>query len=358
MEEVLRSIYYDPKHPGAFSSAYNLYRYAKEIDKSITLSEVKTWLKGELTYTLHKQARKNFARNPIIVSRIDEQWEADIVDMQEFRYKNRGYKYILTIIDCFSKYAFAVPLKNKSGKTVAEALEKIFKYRYPQSLRTDRGKEFLNSSVQNLLKDLQINYFSTKNSDIKCAIIERWNRTIKGKMYKYFTANGTRKYVDVLDKLVDAYNTTHHRSIKMKPAEVAYFNAPTVYHNLYHNKYQMRKNHHKAHPKINDTVRVKYDSKPFDKSFYPNWSDQVHTVEKVSRKSFKPVYTIRKEDGAIVDRKYYGDELQSINPSSYRIDKVLKTRIRDGKRQLLVRWLGYSKNYDSWIDEDQIVPIK
>jgi len=106
-------------------------------------------------------------------------------------------KYLLTVIDIFSEYGWIVPLKNKTGLEVASALEKVFKERKPDKLWVDKGKEFYNSHVQNL-----VTLYSTENTE-KTSIVERWNRTMKEKMFKYFTANSTRKYVDILDKLVD-----------------------------------------------------------------------------------------------------------------------------------------------------------
>jgi len=108
-----------------------------------------------------------------------------------------------------------VPPKNKIDFEVASALEKLFKERKLNKLRVDKGKEFYNNHVQKLLT-----LFSTKYEQ-KYSVIERWNRTMKEKMFKYFTANSTRKYVDILDKLVDRYNNTIHSSIGMTPKEAS-----------------------------------------------------------------------------------------------------------------------------------------
>ena len=99
------------------------------------------------TYTLHKQKRKNFLRNKVLVKNINEQFQADIVDMQMFSKHNNNYKYILTVIDVLSKYAFAKPLKTKSSKDVLKAFENIFKERKPFKLQTDKGKEFVNNDL-------------------------------------------------------------------------------------------------------------------------------------------------------------------------------------------------------------------
>ncbi|RWS21323.1 hypothetical protein B4U80_03489, partial [Leptotrombidium deliense] len=207
---ILRKIYYDQNNPASFSTADKLFKAARLEAPSLTLKEVKNWLKNQVTYTLHKPIRHKFRRRKIVVSAIDEQWQADLVDLQEFAAKNNGYKYLLTAIDLFSKYAFAVPIKNKKAETVVAAFEKIFKRRIPLKLQTDKGKEFINSSLQKFLKNNHVKFFTSHNDVIKCSVVERFNRTLKSKMFKYFTANGTRKYIDVLQDFLNSYNNSYH----------------------------------------------------------------------------------------------------------------------------------------------------
>src|SRR5882757_5874802 len=116
IENVLSSIYYDQSNPNSYSTANKLYRASKEILPTITLKQVNDWLSGQFTYTLHKPVRRVFKRNPIVVECIDQQWEADLVDMQEYKGVNKGFNYILTVIDVMSKSAWAEPMKNKTGK--------------------------------------------------------------------------------------------------------------------------------------------------------------------------------------------------------------------------------------------------
>ena len=128
---------------------------------------------------------------------IDEIWAADLIDMQVFSKDNKGIKYLLTVIDIFSKFVWIVPLKRKTGQEVASAFSRILKERRPNKTWVDRGREFYNKDVQKLVE-----LYSTENEETAC-VIERFNRTIKEKMFKYISANNTRKYVDVLDLLVD-----------------------------------------------------------------------------------------------------------------------------------------------------------
>ena len=149
------------------------------------------------------------------------QWQARFCDMTSKAEYNDGYTFILTCIDCFSKYAWAIPIMSKRGEEIVQAFKRILKMsgRKPKRLQTDKGKEFLNTKVQSFLRENGIQLFTTE-SDKKASIVERFNRTTKGRTYKYFTVNNTYRYEEVLRSLVGGYNNTYHRSIKMKPIAV------------------------------------------------------------------------------------------------------------------------------------------
>ena len=172
-------------------------------------------LKKTLAEELHKPFRRKFKRRRVLVNGINKIWAADLVDMQAFTKFNRGVKYLLTVIDVFSKYGWLIPLKDKTGKSVASALKTIFKERKPGKMWVDKGKEFYNKDVKDL-----ITLYSTENEE-KASVVERWIRTMKEKMFKYFSANSTNVCIDVLPDLVKEYNNTRHSSIKMTPVQAS-----------------------------------------------------------------------------------------------------------------------------------------
>ena len=144
-----------------------------------------------------------------------------IVEMQQFSKWNKGYKYLLVVIDVFSKYGWIVPLKNEQGETVKEAFQSIFKDgRKPQFLWTDKGSEFYNKHVKDLLAKNKVTLYSTENQE-KSSLVERWNRTIKNKMWKQFTIQGNTQYLDMLPKILKQYNNIEQSSIKMTPTEAS-----------------------------------------------------------------------------------------------------------------------------------------
>ena len=146
--------------------------------------------------------------------------------MQPLSKYNRGNRYLLVVVDAFSKYTWVEPIiKSKTGIAVTEAFKKILKR--PQTLETDDGKEFYNHTFQKLMKDKDIHQFFT-TGDTKASMVERFNRTLKSRMYRYFTSANTYKYLNVLQALVRGYNESFHRSIGMKPSEVTLKNASDV----------------------------------------------------------------------------------------------------------------------------------
>ena len=141
--DFLSDYYFNTKSPVAFTSPLALYREAKKRYPSLTFRQVKTWLQSKDTYTLHKPVSYNFPRNRAIVTGIDDQWQADLVDISSLARFNKGYKFLLTCIDVFSKFAWVVPLKNKSGESLVNGFQSILDLcRSPKKLQTDKGTEF------------------------------------------------------------------------------------------------------------------------------------------------------------------------------------------------------------------------
>ena len=358
MNDILSSIYYNTKNSASFSSVKNLFKEAKKKNNSITLNDVKDWLSKQITYTLHKPIKKKFQRNRIIVSRIDEQWEADLVDMREFASKNKNNNYILTIIDCFSKYAWVFPIKTKTGANIRKCFYELFKSRFPMFLRTDKGREFVNNDFQDFLIKNKINFFTSKDETIKCAIVERFNRTLKSRMFKYFTSKGTRNYLPILQDLVKNYNNTYHRTIKMRPVDVTKSNTQKVFENIYRVKNRKQlKNTENSKMKTGDRVRLQYLRKPFDKGYYPNWTDEIFTIEKVQNGDKRIVFKLKDYSGEEIEQRFYPEELQKITENLHRIEKVLKKRRRKGIKEVFVKWLNYPESYNTWIRESELTNI-
>ena len=192
---LLQEQYFNASKPGSYSGLESFYNALKKRGQSVKKKELKTWMEGQEAYTLHKKTIKNFKRNRIVVKGIDNIWQIDLVDMSKISGENNRFRYLMTCIDVFSKFAWVVPLNTKTGISVERALTGIFeKGRVPTKIHTDEGKEFLNKNVKGLLEKYNIELF-VLNSEMKASVVERFNRTLKEKMYRYFTAKETYRYI-------------------------------------------------------------------------------------------------------------------------------------------------------------------
>ena len=350
MEKILSEIYYNLQSGASFSGPAAVLHAAREQGhKKITLNQVKDWLEKQETYTLHKPAPRSYPRNRVIVGSKDfNQFQADLVDLSSLSKVNKGYRYLLTVIDILSKYGFAIPLKTKTGDELKQALMKIFKTgRIPAKLQSDHGTEFLNRTVQNYLKSKNVHFFVT-NSETKASVIERFNRTLKNKMYRYFTYKNTRKYIDILPQLLKSYNSSYHRSIKMKPSQVNKKNESTVWHTLYGKTISGPIARFKFH--VGDRVRISKVKKTFEKGYTPNWSREIFIVsERIPRKP--PVYRIKDQQDEVLGGVFYEQELQKVQKEDdlYHIEKVIKKRKRKSKVEYFVKWRGYPDKFNSWV---------
>ncbi len=272
---------------------------------------------------------------------VDDIWGADLVEMQEWSKINKGYKYMLNVIDVYSKYAWSVPLKDKKGDTVTEAFKYIVKSsnRIPKHLWVDQGKEFYNKNMDEWLKENNINRYSTFGEHKSC-VIERFNRTIKEKMFKRFTAENTRNWIDMIDGLMREYNKSFHRTIGMTPVKCSKLkNFEVKVSNKVLGKPKF---------KIDDKVRISRIKGIFEKGYLPNWSEAVYIIHEVKRTS--PVtYILKDSAGEVLEGGFYEKELQKTKQEIYRIEKVLRKKIIDGVEHALVKWMGYDDKFNEWI---------
>ena len=188
--------YTNPKNPGSFSGLTGLYKALNEKEKT-DKNRLEKWIQSLDTYTLHKPKYKTFERNKTIVPGREDTWQADLIDMNSLTNENDGNIFILMVIDVFSKYAWSIPLKNKKAETVIDAFKKIFLTgRKPKKIHTDKGSEFFNSKAEMYFKKLNIQLYSI-DSETKAAVVERFNRTIKERMWRLFTFNNNHRYIDI-----------------------------------------------------------------------------------------------------------------------------------------------------------------
>ena len=288
-----------------------------------------------------------------MVNNIDSQWQADLADMQTISRFNDGYNYILTVIDILSRYAWARPLKTKRGQEVAAAFDSIFgEGRIPERLQTDQGKEFENIHVRSLLQRFNVELFSVKSA-YKAAMVERFNRTLKTKIWRFFTAKNTHRWVDDLSKFVQAYNQSYHRSIKMKPVDVTPENAMEVWLRLYNIPRNIRP---VDDIRIGDRVRISKVKSTFEKGYLPNWTEEEFFVDEINRK-FNPImYKLIDYHGNRLEGSFYAHEIQVVDQSEevFIIDRIIRQKREGNVRKYLVKWRGYPDSFNSWVTDADI----
>lgn len=299
---------------------------------------------------LHKRVRKNFPRRKVKIKGIDDLWQADLVEMQAYSKINNGFKYLLTVVDAFSKYAWVKSIKNKTAKEVSDAISQIFQSssRIPRNLQTDLGKEFYNTLFKNIMKKHNINHYSSY-SFLKASIVERFNRTLKEKMWKMFSFRGSYKWRDILDNIVHEYNNSKHRTINMAPVDV---NNKRVERKLLNKVFNYGPQvTMKCKYKIGDNVRISKFKKNFEKGYTPNWSPEIFKISHIYNK-YPVTYLIEDYRGQPIAGRFYEYELQKVkNPNIYLVEKILQ---RKGNR-IKVKWLGFDVSHASWIKKSDMV---
>ena len=247
----------------------------------------------------------------------------DLVEMGSLSEWNEGIRYLLMVIDVFSKYGWIQSLKNKRGETVANAFSTIFsKGRKPKKLWIDKGREFWNKNVEEVMDKFGVERYSTQNEE-KSSVVERWNRTIKGKIWKMFSARNEMIYVDKLKEILKDNNNTKHSSIGMTPVQASKkMNERKVYAKLYED--ELWKKNKSPKFKVGDKVRISKWKKGFKKGFTPNWTEEIFVVKNVLYT--KPTtYKLKDLLDDDVEGSFYEQELQKVRQEIFRIKEVLES---------------------------------
>jgi hypothetical protein len=358
---LVKNNYNQIENPGSLGGVKRLYDQLKVKNKNVNQDEITSYLTTKDEYSLHRPIQKNFSRNKFVVAGIDDTWQMDLVDIKAFKKENKNYTFILTVIDVFSKYAWGRMLINKNGETVLSAIKSIFSSkRKPKRIHSDKGTEFFNKDVKNFFKEQNIQHYITY-SDMKASIVERFNRTLKERMWRHFTATKSKIYHDVFDKFFISYNSSYHSSIKMSPNQVNKSNSDKVFFNIY--GYDINEGDYDFNVKINfkvgEFVRISRYKHVFSKGYDPNWTNEVFEVIEINLNYQIPVYKLKDLMGVTIEGSFYSEELQkvSINIREYQrrgeflVDWILDTRVRKGKKEYFVSWKYYPESENSWIEE-------
>jgi hypothetical protein len=380
--------YHNVGSPGSFTSASKLHQTIKQEGRyHIPLKRIEEWAQSQDLLSLHKQVRQRQPKYRRVISPgIGHLHDADLLVLngKRFTEANKGIGYILIVIDTFSRYCWAEPVRTKGLNDVAGAFEKIFKaisdgehgeHKIPRFVRMDRGTEFTNAEVRRVFRERKIRYYYT-NSETKANFAERVIKSYKNRLFRYFQYSRSYSYLDALPLITASYNRTPHTSIGMSPEQVNSENEEKTWDYQYVTnaggymkafkkalssaKHAKRKSVFKY--KTGQKVRVAYfRRKNFDRSYDQQFTAEVYTVRKRMVTDGVPVYYLKNYAGENVDGTFYSSEITPVkfDPDAlFKIDKVLKSRVKDGVEEKYVQYEGWPSTYNEWIAASRVKNLK
>ena len=308
---------------------YNQQQYGTFLVKNVIRSKRKLGLGNnftmeDLSNELNKPTINKFPRKKIIVNHINEIHSTDLVDMGQYSKFNRGYEYIFTNIDVFSKYAYAFPLKSKKIGDIKPCFEKIFKKNKPNYIWSDKEPAFFSKEMRQFFKNNDVKIYHT-NSHLKAVVIERFNRSLRELMMKEFVKNNNTVWYNILSKLIKIYNNRFHSTLKMKPIQVNKNNEKYIKENIY----TYNKTSKVPKFKRGDLVRISLKRRDvFDKpSSNIKWSEELFKIYSINRSNVI-TYEIKDLNGKIIEGIFYEKELQKTKNTfeAYIIEKIIRKK--------------------------------
>jgi len=361
IDEYLQKLYYNLDSPPSYSGVEKLWTHVNKDPmrpEGLTKDVIIQWLASQNTYNIFKQPKSNFTTEKIVVEYPDQQWEGDIM-MIDYPKQNRGYRYLACFIDLFTRFLWVRPLKTKSVSETTNALDSIFKTgRKCETLRTDAGGEFLGATFQKFLKENNVFHMIAYGS-VKASFVERVQRTIQDRIYKFFYENQTYNFIDNIDRLVSSYNNTVHSSIGTKPADINEKNYHQVYEKIYlpilNKKASTTLNYSFQ---IGDLVRLSLAGNKFGRGYHQKYTEELFKIRN-RIPSQPPRYKIEDLLGEHIKGSFYSQELLKFNTNdidkiTYKIEKIISTRKIKGRTYKLVKWLGYSAKFNSLIPASDV----
>ena len=362
LHRYLERLYYDETAGGAYATPSKLWQEVRRRGyyTNVGLNRIEKFLNGLAPYTLFRPSRGKFPVPPVRVNEALEQFDMDLVDVSRQAEANDGTRFLLTAIDVFTKYGYAVPLQSKRGEEVAAAAADIFDDRQPRRVCTDRGSEFKSDPFQRSLRQRDIRHFYAGGSG-KCTVVERFHRTLKGRIARFQHHRNTERYVDHLQGIVEGYNKTYHRTIKRRPVDASDVAArEEVYRSIYDPKPLPRPIPFKL--AVGDKVRIPAERHPYLREHFQRWSEEIFEVTERWRQRNINMYKIKDCSNDQLVGSFYGPELTKVEGAEqqlYRIERVLDERVEaNGVRMVRVKYAGYPERCAEWIPRRNMRPVR
>jgi len=381
IDAYLTRRFYNPAAPGSFTSAKKLHSVIKKEGKyNISLRRIEDWAQAQDIVTLHKQVRQKPRKyRRIVAPGSNHMWDCDLLVLigERFKKANKGYGYILVTVDVFSRFCRAVAVKSKSSQHMVQAFKEIFEHteKLPRFTRQDRGVEFTAKPVVNLLRERGIKMIYP-NTETKANYAEVLIKNLKKRLFQFFQYSNSYSYLDILQDIVASYNSTIHSSLGTSPSQVTQANEQAIWDYQYISlnradldrlfKYAVasaRKRTRVTYKfELGSKVRVAYHRKKyFTRAYDEQFTGEVFTVRGRKFSEGIDVYYLNDYDGERVDGPFYASELTPVkfDPEAFfKIEKVLKTRVRGGARESLVKYQSWPSKYNQWIPTSSIKTLR
>ena len=347
-EPELKARYKTPGDPTAFANTNTIVRH---YNHTLNPSYIDRILSSIESKSLHKEFHKG-PRN-ISYSRFKRyQFQIDLCFLQDLATYNDNIKYLLTVIDTFTRFAFVEPLQEKNANSVLLAFRRIIDplTEKPYTIVCDKGTEFINREFKRYCNDLNIKLI-TPQSNIHASFVERFNRTLQNLIRRFLTEYQTNRYIDELQNIVLSYNLRFHRMIEMSPYEAENNeNAELHINNLLSLKDSKIKKQIPKY-KIGDKVRIALEKNTFTRGYDQKASNEIFTIDNINLKTKIPLYYLKAANGETIQGGFYSFELAPTNIEVFRIERILRRRQLNGVNQVFVKWLGYGNEFNQWINE-------
>ena len=355
LENEIVERYKTPGDPIAFSSAKNIYY---QLNQEVPLKKIENILTSIESHTLHKEFHKG-VRNKSYARFKRYQFQLDLCFILNLSSYNDNIKYFLTVIDCFTRFAFVRPLRDKKGVNVLNAFKDILleAKEKPLMIVCDRGTEFTNKAFIAYCGGEDIKVILPE-SNTHAAFVERFNRTFQNLVRKFCTEFETYRYIDHVQDIVKSYNLRKHRMIGMSPLEAEKNpHAALVINNLI-SKQELEIKKKTPDLQVGSHVRISKSKDKFSRGFDEQTQNEIFTIKSISNNKRKPLYYLTDYDGKEdIQGGFYRFELTPVNINTFRIEKIIKRRKHKGKNYVLVKWLRYSDQHNQWIEENNLQNI-
>ncbi|KAL3100287.1 hypothetical protein niasHT_020889 [Heterodera trifolii] len=345
VESQLEQVYYNLNSPASYAGMQKVLAEARKRIPNLKLHDVQEFLHKQRTYTLFKPRRNKFPRLKTVPSGLHTDWQCDLCIMDSLKQHNDGYRYILVCIDVLSRHIFVAEAESKKSEHMIEAFEKVFKKAQvlPNKMYSDSGLEFQAKRMNEYWRSKDIIKHVMYSPHLHAGVVERANRTIKERLYRYFSEKNTHRWVDIIDKIVKNLNNLVNRTTGMRPIDVNFRNATELRNRLYKDMEQQKRI---PKFKIGDIVRITKEKGDFSKGYFPNFTDELFKIVRVNPTN-PPSYRISDLEGENIKGIFYDQELVktvAAEQTTHRAE-ILKSRVRNGVKQHFVRWIGMDDFY-------------